>query len=143
MTEEQVDHFFQRIDELTLEHKPLFGKMNVSQMICHCTDQIRLALGTKNALEYGQVNPTEILSLAKSGKPVPAPKGFGQIEGEGTNPTHFDNDINVLKEHIVKFSELAYDFKFGRHPYFGQVDRKLWNGMVTYHLNHHLQQFGV
>ncbi|HUZ60726.1 MAG TPA: DUF1569 domain-containing protein [Hanamia sp.] len=143
MTEEEVRNFFQRIDELTSENKPLFGKMNVNQMICHCTDQLRLAMGAKNALEYGKVNATEMLSLAKSGKPVPTPKGFGQTEGEGTNPTNFENDINLLKEHILMFSKLGDDFSFSIHPYFGQLDKNLWNGMVAYHLNHHLKQFSV
>jgi hypothetical protein len=33
--------FLERIDNLSEKSTPKFGKMNVSQMICHCTDQIR------------------------------------------------------------------------------------------------------
>ncbi|HMB63798.1 MAG TPA: hypothetical protein VKN36_12040, partial [Eudoraea sp.] len=95
MTEEQITRFFKRIDQLTPEQQPLFGKMNVNQMVCHCTDQIRLALGTLLADEYGAVDPAEIISLARSNKTVPTAKGLGQVEGGGTPPTVLDNDIKI------------------------------------------------
>lgn len=88
MTEDQISKFFQRIDKLTLEHKASFGLMTVNQMICHCTDQLRIALGTMTLGDRGQVDPAEIIKLAKSGQPVPTPKGLGQVEGDGTKPTN-------------------------------------------------------
>jgi hypothetical protein len=143
MSDEEVIDFFQRIDKLNVDKKALFGKMNANQMICHCTDQLRLAMGTKKAIEYGKVDAKQMLLLAKSGKPVPTPKGFGQIEGDGTKPTNFENDIKTLKEQIVIFSKLDANFQFSIHPYFGKLDKKTWDKLVQYHLNHHLQQFFV
>jgi hypothetical protein len=143
MTEEQVGQYFQRIDKLDSDQPPLFGKMNANQMICHCTDQLRLAIGTKKSTEYGQVDPNEMILLAKSGKSVPTPKGLGQVEGDGTKPTNFENDIKILKEHILSFSKLDDNFSCGSHPYFGQIDKKRWASLMIYHLNHHLGQFNV
>lgn len=143
MSEEEIQQFFKRINKLTAQHEPLFGTMNANQMICHCADFFRLAKGSKIALEYGQVNPNEIIALAKSGKPTPAPKGFGQVEGDGTLPTDFENDKKILKEHILEFSKLPDDFNFAQHPYFGHLDKKRWIGLAIYHLNHHLEQFDV
>ncbi|MCC9137032.1 DUF1569 domain-containing protein [Pontibacter silvestris] len=143
MTEEQIQQFFQRIDNLQPTTKALFGRMNANQMVCHCTDQIRMALGAKKAKVSEKVNPEEILLLAKAGKAIPTPEGFGQLEGDGTNPTDFDHDVWLLKEHITAFSELKDNFEYAPHPYLGQLDKKNWNNMVTYHLNHHLKQFGV
>jgi len=120
VSEEQIVHFFKRIDILGSEHKPLFGEMNVNQMICHCTDFFRLANGSKKAFEYGVVDPKSINSLAKSNKPIPTPKGFGQVEGDGTLPTNLENDKKILKEHILEFSKLP-----------------------IFHLDHHLKQFNV
>lgn len=141
MTEEQIKQFFERIDKLTLEHQPLFGKMNVNQMICHCADFFRMAKGSKKAMEYGQVDPNEIISLAKSGKSAPAPKGFGQVEGDGTKPTRLENDKKILKEYIREFSKLPDEYNYAEHPYFGQLNKKRWTGLAIYHLNHHLGQF--
>ena len=49
-------------------------------MLCHCADQIRLALGTIRAEEYGALTPEKVITLSKAGKTVPAAKGLGQVE---------------------------------------------------------------
>ena len=64
MTGDDLKGFFERIDRLTPDHKPLFGKMNVNQMVCHCADQVRMALGSKIPLEYGNVDAKEIIAMA-------------------------------------------------------------------------------
>lgn len=143
MIENDIKVFFERIDRLTLDHKPLFGKMNVSQMICHCADQIRMALGSKIPLEYGNVDVKEIMALAKAGKSVPAPKGLGQVEGEGTPPTDFENDKKLLKETVLEFANWKEEEPMADHAYFGPADKTRWTKMVIYHLDHHLKQFGV
>lgn len=140
---EHIEQFNMRIDKLDHSLKPRFGKMNVNQMVCHCSDFFRMALGIKKALEYGVVEPNKIVMLARSGKTAPAPKGFGQIEGNGTKPTTLENDKNILKKYILEFSKLKSDFIFAEHPYFGNLDSKRWITLAEYHLNHHLKQFGV
>ena len=71
------------------------------------------------------------------------PKGFGQVEGDGTKPTDFKKDKKVLKEHIVAFSKLPDDYDYAPHPFFGQVGSKRWIQLVMHHLNHHFKQFRV
>lgn len=93
-------------------------------MVCHCTDQIRLALGTLEAQEYGKLAPKEVFALSNAGKTVPTPKGLDQVNGEGTKPTTFDKDVKILKEHITGFSKLDDSFDFKQHPYFGQLNLK-------------------
>lgn len=143
MTEEQIATFLQRIDKLTTDHKGTFGVMTVNQMVCHCTDQLRVALGTKTVGDQGTFDSNEIIQLAKTGRPVPTPKGLGQLEGDGTTPTNLENDKEILKSHILNFSKLPDDFDYSPHPYFGKIDKKRWTNLVIYHLNHHLGQFNV
>lgn len=143
MTEEQRTSFYQRIDSLSPEQKAHFGKMNVSQMVCHCTDQLRLALGTLKPQEYGKLTPKEIFAFYNAGKTVPTPKGMDQIAGEGTRPTTFVADIKTLKQHIAEFSKLDDNFEFGEHPYFGMLNKEKWSSLTVYHLDHHLKQFGI
>lgn len=140
-TKEEIQDFHNRIDKLDLSKDPLFGQMNVNQMVCHCADFFRMAMGYKKAEEYGIADPKEIIALSRSGKTAPTPKGFGQIEGNGTMPTDFESDKMILKEFILEFSEFNKDF--AEHPYFGMMERKSWSELAVYHLNHHLKQFGV
>ncbi len=135
--------FFNRIDALNENQKPSFGVMNANQMICHLTDQIRMALGTKMALEKSNIDPKQIIAMAKAGKSIKAAKGFGQVEGEGTKPTFFENDKMILKEHITDFLNLPDDFSYASHALLGDLDKKRWHGLLVYHLNHHLGQFEV
>lgn len=143
MTKEKIESFFSRIDRLTPDQKALFGQMNVNQMICHCSDLFRIAFGEKRAEEYGKVNPNELIAMVRSGKTPPAPKGFDQVKGEGTKPINFEQDKLTLKKYITSFSELPGDFIFAEHPYLGNINRERWESLVNYHLNHHLEQFGV
>jgi hypothetical protein len=143
MSEKEIHDFFDRIDTLAANAKPIFGKMNVNQMICHCTDQIRLALNTIRAKEYGGLTSKEVMVLSSAGKTVPVAKGLGQVEGGGTQPTHFRNDVVLLKQHILMFSQLDNDFVCGPHPYFGQLNKAKWTRITKYHLDYHLSQFNV
>ncbi|WP_190810931.1 DUF1569 domain-containing protein [Flagellimonas sp. S3867] len=142
-TEQAMHGFFSRIDGLTIDQKPSFGKMNAHQMICHCTDFFRMAIGQKKALEYGQVNPKEITARAKRGETVPTPKGFGQVEGNGTKPLDYEEDKETLKKFIIEFRQLSSDYAFFPHPYFGNLPKEKWERLAIYHLNHHLEQFNV
>ncbi|WP_420602958.1 DUF1569 domain-containing protein [Flagellimonas sp.] len=142
-TEEVMQEFFLRIEELTIEQEPSFGKMNAHQMICHCTDFFRMAMGAKKALEYGNVDPNEIKAAARQGKTVQTPKGFGQVEGNGTKPTDFEEDKETLKKFILEFMQLPINHEFAPHPYFGNLTKEKWERLAIYHLNHHLEQFNV
>ena len=143
MTEEQQQYFYNRIDQLTEQHQAKFGEMTVQQVVPHCTDQFRMALGEKLADEYGQVDPKEIMAKAQKGENVPTPKGFGQTEGDGTPPSDFEQDKALLKTRIKQFRELPENYPFHPHPYFGEYDKNKWSKIIIYHLNHHLDQFGV
>jgi hypothetical protein len=135
--------FFERIDKLQPDSKPVFGKMNVSQMLCHCADQIRIINGDLNIEVDKSINPEEVVLLVKAGKSVQAPKGLDQSKGEGTMPTTFENDREILKKIIVDYDKLPIDFEYGIHPFFGKIDKNQWHKLVIHHLNHHLSQFGV
>ena len=143
MTEDQINTFYQRIDNLKIDEKAIWGQMTVTQMLCHCADQIRMALGTKKPTVYGTRAAAEIMALAKTGQIVPTPPGFGQVEGEGTPSINFEKDRQLLKGLIIEFSKSDKDFIFAPHAYFGTVTRERWNTLVIYHLDHHLKQFGV
>jgi hypothetical protein len=142
MTTIQLQHFFDTIDQFDEARQARWGKMTIGQMLCHCADQIRIALGTKIVSNPNGYTATEILHLAQNKQTVPAPKGMGQQEGEGTLPTTFEADKATLKTLIQTFLDQEEDYAFSPHPYFGTQTKAQWEGFIIYHLNYHFRQFG-
>lgn len=141
--EKWVSDFIERIDRLTPDAEPAFGRMNVSQMLCHCADQLRI-IGHELIIDLDtSQNLNELLALSREGKSVPTPKGLDQVRGGGTQPIDFEVDRQTLKRLIVHYAQLPTDYKCGLHPYFGEIDKDAWHRLVLYHLNYHLNQFGV
>lgn len=134
-----------RIFTVQKEDPAIWGKMNAHQMLCHCSDQIRLSLGLKTA-ESRVSKKGELLKwLILIG--MPAPKGKVETvkelkQGEGgTPPGDFDMDKNNLIDMIKRFNSHFTDQTKRAHPTFGLMNHKQWARLVYIHLNHHLKQF--
>jgi Protein of unknown function (DUF1569) len=135
-----------RVNLLTPESKALWGKMSVSEMLCHCLDGNKMALGlipptdksnffTRNLVKYLVVYV------------VPIPKGAPAApeinpHKQGTKPQNFEKERQLLIDDINNFGNLtAEDFK-GRHHIFGKLTANQWGRLGYKHLDHHLKQFG-
>jgi hypothetical protein len=134
----------QRLEKLTPHTKHIWGKMNVAQMLAHCSSAMKL--------------PTEELKPAL--KPI---RFIGQFFKKGflgnkpfgknspTSPELVISDARVFEKEKANLLE-AFDklTKGGeaiataqQHPFFGKMSPAEW-GVINYkHLDHHLQQFGV
>lgn len=142
MTIEKKDELIRRILAVTAEDKANFGKMNVFQMICHCADQFRMMFGEINGLRRQNVDVVKLREMALKKETVPTVEGLDQIAGEGTKPTEFEKDKEILVLYLNRFTETDDNYKFSFHPYFGEVNKAVWEKLVLYHLDHHLNQFG-
>jgi len=142
-TQVGLDYLYGRLEKLDPALQPKFGLMTCHQMVCHIGDLFRMAKGDMVALEYGAIPAEEINAMARAGKTIPAPKGFDQQKGEGTQPTDFAKDIDTLKKLIDEFNVFPDDKIFSLHPYFGNMTKLEWQGLANYHINYHLEQFGV
>ena len=138
----------ERINKLTPEAKALWGKMNVNQMICHLTDQLRDLNGTRPVKYRG--NPVlkfivrPILSrIANWPKAVfPASVDYDQLKN-GTKPTTFEKDKAELINLFMQLDMNKTDIELPPHPAFGKLSRKQYARIVYKHFDHHLKQFGV
>jgi hypothetical protein len=139
----------QRIKLLSPDSERLWGKMNVAQMLCHCGDQFRLALGDlKVAGDPPFLGRTLMRWLVLVG--VPAPKGkvetmpeLNQVKSGGTPSQGFEEDRKILIDLLDRFLATPESYAFQRHSIFGTMDKSTWGRMAYIHLHHHLQQFGV
>ncbi|MCL4549406.1 MAG: DUF1569 domain-containing protein [Bacteroidetes bacterium] len=135
-----------RIEKLSSNDSPLWGKMNVNEMICHISDQIKISHGEiKTEYVGNKFLETVMIKLILLG--LPAPKGKVETVKElkqgvgGTPPKNFDNDKNLLISKIKEFDSTFPADKKLRHPAFGYMNKKQWGRLIFTHLNHHLKQF--
>lgn len=136
-----------RINSIDGSEIALWGKMNVGGMLCHATDQIRLATGETQCQFGGNFLTTTIIKkIILLGMPVPKGKieTFPSIEqgAGGTKPSSIENDKVILSQILGTVEKSFETIKFRTHPSFGQMDLKGWGCLIYIHLNHHLKQFG-
>jgi len=74
-----AEKIFERMEKLQPETKPLWGKMNVSQMLAHCKVPLEVSLGQKKLKQtllgilFGKIVKRQML------KPGPMKKNFPQF----------------------------------------------------------------
>lgn len=142
-----LEDLLNRIEKLQWRTEAQWGQMNVNQAICHMTDPLRDLL---NRREIDPVVPSFISPLMrmmvltkKDWKPgTPTLKIYDQIKGDGTRPTAFDYDKKLLVSMLSELAEKSEDYKFGRHPALGKLNRDQLGFFVWKHVDHHLRQFG-
>jgi hypothetical protein len=135
-----------RLNKLTPDTQPLWGKMSVDQMLAHCnvtyemtyTDKhpkpgffmrVLLKLFVKNSV----INETP---YKKNGGTAPA----FIIKGD----RDFALEKQRLTDYIRKTQELgASHFEKKESISFGVMSAVEWNNQFYKHLDHHLSQFGV
>ena len=131
-----------RIYKLTPESKPLWGKMNVGQMLAHCQMPIGVADGThklKRTLMGRLIGPM-LKSILHNDKPfkrnLPTDKSFIM-----TDSKDFEKERQKLLEMVGNFTEA--NILNETHTFFGKLTKEQWSKGTYKHLDHHLQQFGV
>ena len=137
---------FNRINFLADNSQRLWGKMTVNQMICHCTDQINMAMGK---IKVDFVGNFFLKTLAKRlvllGMPAPKEKvkTYKELDQQirGTNPTTIENDKIILIDTIKDFDKEFPKNTMVVHPSFGKMNKTQWGRLIYLHLDHHLKQF--
>jgi hypothetical protein len=134
-----------RINKLTSDTVPGWGKMNASQMLEHCTVSVKLALGeikpeiNEENLKLGRLVKGRLFETEVFTKELPTTKEF-IITDDGI----FNENKNIFIDYINKFSDSDKTIEInGMHPYFGVLTMEEWSKLIWKHTNHHLVQFGV
>ena len=141
-------NLMERLRNLSLDSMGSWGKMSVNQMICHLSDQIRMAIGEVPAEPFGNLFHHTAFKWLVFYVLIPWPKGAKTVsemdsESKGTRPTDFKKDRDALFELIQRFSDKGNDFKLPTHPLFGNLTRREWGRVIYLNFDHHLRQFGV
>jgi hypothetical protein len=135
----------ERIEKLTAETQPNWGKMSVGQMLSHCQGPIDVAFGDLKLksnfllLILGKMIKGKMLKAKHFGKNSPTAKDFirtGQYDFEQAK-------TDLIKKVKVFATEGTTAIKVDKHPFFGRMTTEEWDNLQWKHLDHHLYQFGV
>lgn len=134
-----------RLNELTPYAKPVWGRMNVEQMLSHLVQAAELP--------FVSSIPDRSSFLSRLAKPLvlyvlPMPKEIKTSvdmdqQADGRKPEGFDVDKARVIEEIDRLGTLAIDHQCFHHPFFGKMSAKEWAVIGHKHIDHHLRQFGV
>jgi|SRR5215831_5916985 len=134
-----------RLEKLQPETKPLWGKMNVSQMLAHCTVPLEAALGDKQfkrtffGVLFGKMGKKQVLKDEPFKKNLPTDPNFIIKD-----TPDFRIKKSQLESLIKRFSSSDPEAVSARsHPFFGKMNADEWGWLQYKHLDHHLRQFGA
>jgi hypothetical protein len=133
-----------RITALTGTEKPLWGKMNVSQMVEHCI-RFEEMMGRDGKIKrvwmgflFGKM---ALKSMIGDDKPlkqsIPTLKELIIEEGDGDFEQRKGKWIGLLKGY--EHSRVTQYI----HPFFGKMTREQIGRLTYKHTDHHLRQFGL
>jgi hypothetical protein len=135
--------FQQRIASLTPQANRRWGRLSPNEMVCHLSDQLRMALGDiKTTPTPGPLwfPPLKWLVIG----PMPWPHGAkGARESFTTRPATWDRDVATLRELLDRFGARGDQENWPDHPRFGPMTRDHWGRLTCKHFNHHLRQFSA
>ncbi len=141
-----INELADRIEQITMNSTPQWGKMNVYQMLKHCTENEKLMLreATYKRRFIGRIFGKMALKssikdeapLARNSPTHPALK----FTGNGDVEQQKKEWLEVLVKYPTK---KATDYKDFVHPFFGKMESEQISRLAYKHIDHHLRQFGV
>jgi hypothetical protein len=140
-----VDEVVSRIDTLQPASQRQWGKMDVAQMMAHCSAALDMASGRINPprIFLGRLIGPLVKPIYTNGKP------FSQ-----NNPTDkklvvsdqrdFAREQEQLLLNVRQFHQRAEaGCTRHPHPFFGALTPQQWARGMYKHMDHHLRQFGA
>lgn len=141
-----TEELISRVNSLSIDTKPQWGKMSVDQMLAHCNIAYEMTFTDKhpkpNALirfmlktfvKKGVVNEKP---YPKNGRTAPA-----FIIADARN---FEDERARLIAFLQKCRDYGPNYFDGKESLsFGEMSTQEWNNLFYKHLDHHLTQFGV
>ncbi len=142
----EADAAIRRIEALTPDSKPLWGKMSVAQMLAHCN----VAYDMVYTGQHTRPNPLLRWVLRTMVKdkvvgPAPYPRNTPTAPAFRIKD---ERDFSKERARLIAYvrrvaSEGASALEGRESPSFGPLTAAEWNVLFSKHLDHHLTQFGV
>jgi hypothetical protein len=139
-----LDEILQRFNALQPDVQRQWGKMDVAQMMAHCSATMEVATGQK-------FPPRTLIGRILG--PLVKPAYVGEkpfSRNSPTDPSFVVLDAREFKREKERLTGLVLQFSEGGeskctthpHSFFGKLTPKEWSVGMYKHLDHHLRQFG-
>jgi hypothetical protein len=137
------DGLMPRIEGVTAELRPRWGKMNAEQMLAHLVEAMRMALGefpTRPKKMLTRIPPFRQLFVYW----LPWPKGAPTAREIMPSDRRALEDSKCDLVRVVNLvAERALQTEWPDHPSFGKLSTRAWGVLGWRHIDHHLRQFGL
>lgn len=147
---EHVDGLAARIRELTPESQPLWGRMDVAEMMAHCHVTFEMVFPERSEIAFKKATGVKGWLLRKFVKPMvvgekPYKKNLMTApEFKVVGRREFEVEQARLLESLALAHSKGEEFFEGlESPSFGAMTAREWSNTLHKHTDHHLQQFGV
>lgn len=141
-----ANQLVKRYENITLDSKAGWGKMNAGQMLKHVADNAEMEFGDTHLSRrfIGRlIGRLVVNQIVKDDKP--------NAKNQPTHPKMIiKGEVNFSKEkeRVLKLVARlgivdAAEFENRVHPFFGKMKSKEWSIWIYKHLDHHLRQFGA
>jgi len=142
---DSVNEILSRIDALQPTSARQWGKMDVAQMLAHCSAAMAMATGESNLprVFIGRLIGPLVKPMYTNDKPFSKNSPTAK-ELIFSNPCDFSYEQQQLRAKVRQFFE-GGEGKCTRHPhpFFGPLTPQEWSRGMYKHLDHHLRQFSA
>ncbi|MEO8712567.1 MAG: DUF1569 domain-containing protein [Parafilimonas sp.] len=142
LNEEDYTEIKNRIQKLPAASIRRWGKMDMQQMLIHCTIQLKLAVGEIPSQTQGSSFMRSGLGKLILFSNMPWPKGASTpAEMNAASGNFLLTDIETEKKELLDYLEKAKGKEqLLPHPFFGNLNRKEWTRLIYKHLDHQTKQ---
>lgn len=135
-----------RIESLKPEARAAWGKMDVAQMLAHCSAAAEMVLGKTPFTDKSNFLSRTllrwiVLSAVRKGSFGQDKPTLTELKIEG--PRNFEKEKSKLLRYLDELLYTGKRAKIGPHPYFGKFSNQDWGRLQYEHFNHHLNQFSA
>ena len=137
------DELLDRLERLTPDARPRWGRMNATQMLAHLVDWMAMADGSlrtapiKGVLRYPLIKQLAIYWLPFPRNVMTAPELLKR------KPRDWSLEREHVRHGLLSFEKLAATISWPHHPAFGRMSARAWCVFAYRHTDHHFRQFGV
>lgn len=139
-----TEEIVQRIHSLRPDSAAHWGKMNVYQMLRHCTlceQMMQGEIKIKRVLIGRLLGKMVLRQALADGKPFGKNSPTSPILKTTSDSGDFEQQRKAWLERISQYQAFSnYDFV---HPFFGKMSKDQIGVFVYKHADHHLRQFGA
>ncbi len=141
-----VEGIKQRLEQLRPDSHPLWGKMNVAQMVAHCAAGLEMATGKLRPPRafIGRMMGSIVKPMVLRDEEPMRRNSLTLKELVVPDDRNFRAERERLRELIDRFAAAGPEgCTTHPHSFFGKLTAQEWAILMYKHLDHHLRQFGV